>query len=249
MAGRNHKRIVGVSFAMLLVFLAMGVVMAIASVHTVERTAQLPEGGKLRVDGGSGVTVRGGGKPGEVLLKGTVRLWTWRRTQAEAESSIEIAQAFKETQVSVTDGGWILFPIIFMTRVQVELVVPDGTPVEVATASGPVSVQGLRGDLSVSTGSGAVSVEGFNGGRLLLSSNRGKITFSGEPGEESIITTRRGNLQLLLPDDRAYRLQQLTQRRKGQVSLPYSDGIIGEGTPVGSLIVNAGKGSLEIGRR
>jgi hypothetical protein len=88
-------------------------------------------------------------------------------------------------------------------RTAYRIVVPDNVPVTVATTSGAVSVEGLRGSARVMTGSGPVVVDEFCGFALRAVSGTGDVRAGAECSPERLeLRSGSGDVSATVPPDR-----------------------------------------------
>jgi hypothetical protein len=88
-------------------------------------------------------------------------------------------------------------------RATYRLAVPDNVPLEIQTASGSVSLTGVRSSVTVSTGTGPISAAGFCGFQLRASSDSGSVRALAECSADRLdLRSRSGAVRVVVPTGR-----------------------------------------------
>lgn len=176
-------------------------------VHCEVRESRIPARGSLRVDAGEngGVTVRAwDGR--DVLVR--ARVQTHARTDAEARELARGIRVSTDGTIRATgpdnpgrNRGW---------AVGYEILVPARTSLNVQTHNGPISVEGLTGDMDLRAVNGPISLEELAGDVKARTENGPiTVTLSGRrwSGEGLDVETVNGPVSLRLPRGYAAHLE------------------------------------------
>jgi len=204
-----------------------------------EQTFDVGAAPNLRIDNFAGsVTVRAG-DPGQI------RVATTRRAVRAADlARIQVA-------ISERDGGLVVETTkpfgLSSASVQIEIVAPADTQLDLHTGSGSVDVSGIRGGAVVDTGSGSVTAHDLGGvvelhtgsgsvqargvdGGLQVDSGSGSLSLSGVVGEIDA-TTGSGSIDV--------------RDAQGAVHLDTGSGNLDyEGLPQGGCRFETGSGNI-----
>ena len=156
--------------------------------------------------------------------------------------------------------------------VQIEVMVPARTRLDLYTGAGTTDVRGIENDVKVFTGAGTVTlrdvvgdIEAHTGaglmevsgslGRVEMDTGAGEIQFQGELQGDCRFTTGAGEIRLELPDDLNMRIDLSTGLGSvdvgypviGQTSQRSAKGTIGTGSE-GSIYAFTGLGSIDLQR-
>jgi hypothetical protein len=145
-------------------------------------------------------------------------------------------------------------------RVELEVVAPAGTRLELHTGAGTVTVQDITGDMDIHTGAGVIDVRGAEGS-VVASLGAGQILYRGAPSGNCRFQSGAGEIDLRLPAGTDVELDAGTAL--GRVSVDFAvdgrvretqglgseriRGTIGNGSD-GSIYVHTGVGEVNIGR-
>jgi len=203
------------------------------------RTFAVEPGASLTVDNFAGsVTVRAGGE-------GQIQVRAVRRAATSASSNriqVRFDEAAGGLQIRTMRPAGVL-----NARVDLEIQVPPGTPVEVETGAGNLEVRGVTGGLRAETGSGNVQAQGLAGG-VDLGSGSGSVELQDVAGDVAV-DTGSGNVTLRGIDgdltahtsSGSIRVEGAT----GQVRLDTGSGSVEyRGTPAGDCRFETGSGSI-----
>lgn len=187
-------------------------------VHCEVRESRIPARGSLRVDAGQngGVTVRAwDGR--DVLVR--ARVQTHARTEAEARELARGIRVSTDGTIRATgpdnpgrNRGW---------AVGYEILVPARTNLDVQAHNGPISVEGLTGDIDLRTVNGPIALEQLAGDVNARTENGPiTVTLSGRrwSGEGLDVETVNGPVNLRMPRGYAAHLESGTVN--GPINVP-----------------------------
>jgi len=155
------------------------------------------------------------------------------------------------------------------------LTVPAGSSLDLSTSNGPITSDGVTGDVRMHTSNGSLDVRG-GAGRLQLSTSNGavrveatrasidiqtsngRITFEGSLAEGShTFDTSNGSIEITLPADAAFRVDARTSNSQVSTDFPVTvegalddnalRGTVGQ-NPAVSIKVTSSNGSISIHR-
>jgi DUF4097 and DUF4098 domain-containing protein YvlB len=135
-----------------------------------EQTYHLPAGGRLQIEQRSGAVGITGWDQSTVQLIAT----TSREEAIEERLTASQDSRGLTLEVHPPRGRFLGFIGFSDEAVDLDLRVPFGTPCEIETGSGPISVTATRASLRIESGSGAVSVQEAQG-TVAVESGSGKI--------------------------------------------------------------------------
>lgn len=157
--------------------------------ETVSLSSGIEPGGQLVVVNSSGATKVRGGDAGEVSVLATKRAWAL--TQEEARRALDLTQVevIKDgARVEITTEGERPAPSFFGPQgwmsVDYEVIVPDGTTLELTAGSGKILVQDYAGNVQVEGSSGEVVLQRVEGD-VRVSTSSGDIELTDVSGQVS----------------------------------------------------------------
>jgi hypothetical protein len=138
------------------------------------------------------------------------------------------------------------------TSVDLDIVAPPGTQLELVTGAGTVDVRNITGPIDVQTGAGTIIVGGA-ANSVQLRTGAGSIQYEGAPAGHCSFENGAGDIRLRLPADPDVRVDlntglgsiELGYDVDGSVSPREVKGIIGDGSR-GSIFAGTGLGLISV---
>jgi hypothetical protein len=217
--------------------------------ETTEQTFTVGEMPTLEVDNFAGnITIRSG-ESGQMRATVTKRANNTNRLEQIEVDLIEQDDGLRiETSQPRPMPGYM--------AVDIEILVPDDTQVDVSDGAGNVRINGVRGGIRAFSGAGNVRVEGATG-PVSLETGAGQIDYEGEPEGDCTFQNGAGSITLRLPSDVNANVELTTGVGNidlggfdvdGQVSRTEVDGVIGTGEDA-TIDAHAGAGSITLVQR
>jgi DUF4097 and DUF4098 domain-containing protein YvlB len=168
---------------------SFGFVFGQSATRRIEMPLDLSEGQSVRIEGGSGdVRVFGGASSPKVVLDASFRAFDEAEAKKQSEAFAPVLDSSESHVVLRRPDG----PNV---RVEVELHVPAGTPVELSLAGGDVDVKATRascrvqsrsGDVRLASVAGSVDVSTSSGDIAVMHSDVALLTLDSRSGDISL---------------------------------------------------------------
>lgn len=136
--------------------------------------------------------------------------------------------------------------------VDLEIVAPPGTELELNTGAGSIEIEGLTGSIDAHSGAGSITVTGARG-PVRLGTGVGSVYYRGAPVGRCRLETGAGEISIRLPAEPDVRLDLNTGLGSinvgydvvGQTSQRNVSGVIGDGSEA-SIYAGTGLGSISV---
>jgi len=210
----------------------------------VEQTFEVGETPYLDVSNFAGtVTVR----PGEDNLIRVVA--TKRASSTSALGRITVGMSEQRDRVTVRTQK----PnSLGNASVELEIVAPPGTELELHTGAGTIEIRGMTGSINAHSGAGTIVVAGASG-PVRLGTGAGSIQYQGSPAGHCSFESGAGDIRLRLPADPDVRVD--LNIGLGTIDVGYDvdgstsprdvSGVIGDGSQA-SIYANTGLGLISV---
>ncbi len=184
--------------------------------ETIEETFKVDGAPILDVDVSSDDVTVTGGTEGEVEVVAHLSLWGEDEEDARQQLDVKMSQEGNRITIRVERPRWIYaFTVSMGSDVDLEIRVPDGTAVELATSSGDLAVSNVTGSADLRATSGRIRVEGFDGamradtssgdvvlsgltnaGNMVVDTTSGKATLQDVEADTLVVQASSGDLTL-----------------------------------------------------
>jgi hypothetical protein len=211
------------------------------------QTFVLGDAASLRIDNFAGEVIVRAGESGTARLTAT----------KEASRGTDLERI--EVDVSQSSGGLVITTrkpsALTNASVDLEVIVPSATSLDVDTGAGEIRIEGIRGEIQVDSGAGEVHLENASG-PVRVQTGAGGIRYEGTPQGQCRFESGVGDIQLVLPNDLNASVDLHTGIGNVDVAFPVAgqasgrnvQGTIGTGADA-EIYAQTGAGDINVDRR